>query len=100
MYNHSIVSAATKKVLDAARKLAPEGRAEVAHELLESLQGSDYGQLSPAWEAEIDRRIKAFRAGRLETIPAEQVYAEIEEQLQARRSARWPRRSIRAAGPP
>ena len=88
MYNQSVVSAATKKVLDAALKLAPEARAEVAHELLESLEGSGYGQLSPAWDAEIDRRIEAFRAGRLETFPAEQVFAEIEERRRARRATK------------
>jgi putative addiction module component (TIGR02574 family) len=88
MYNHPIVSAATKKVLDAALKLAPEARAEVAHELLESLEDRSAPQLSPAWETEIDRRIQALREGRSQTIPSEQVHAALDQRRRARRSAK------------
>lgn len=41
----------------------------------------DYGA---AWELEIDRRIEEVRAGKVETIPAEQVFAEIDAELARR----------------
>jgi putative addiction module component (TIGR02574 family) len=92
MYNLSTVSGAAKEVLKAALKLGPKSRAAVAEELLESLEGSGYGKLSPAWEAEIDRRIADIEAGRVQTIPAEQVHAEIDQDLREIRRRKRARR--------
>jgi putative addiction module component (TIGR02574 family) len=41
-----------------------------------------------AWDAELDRRIADVREGRVQLIPAEQVFAELDEKLKARRAAR------------
>lgn len=41
-----------------------------------------------AWEAELDRRIADVREGRVQLIPAEQVFAELDEKLKAHRAAR------------
>ncbi len=70
------MSAAAKEVIEAALKLDPQARAEVAQELLESLEESAYGELSPAWEEELDRRVQEIEAGRVQLIPGEQVFAE------------------------
>ncbi|MDB4981146.1 MAG: hypothetical protein JWM82_1898 [Myxococcales bacterium] len=86
MYNLSTVSGAAKEVLKAALRLSPRSRAALAEELLESLDGSGCGKLSLTWEAEIDRRIADIEAGRVKTIPAEQVHAEIDATLRAIRS--------------
>lgn len=88
MYNSRTVSAATKDVLEAALRLGPEARAEVAQELLESLEDSSYGKLSPAWEAEIERRIREIETGAVELIPAEEVFAEVDDWLRSRHPAR------------
>jgi len=58
---------------DPARK--PEGDDE--------LSDSEHGD---EWEAEIDRRIEDVRSGRVKLIPHEQVMAEIDERLAARRT--------------
>src|SRR5450432_2214393 len=72
------MSAAAKEIVEAALKLDPQVRAEVAEEILGSLEDSSYGELSPEWEAELDRRADDIDKGRVQVIPAEEVFAEIE----------------------
>jgi putative addiction module component (TIGR02574 family) len=82
------MSAAAKEIVEAALKLDPEARAEVAQEIIESLENSNYGELSPAWEEELDRRVRDIEEGRVQLIPGEQVFAEIEASLRARRASK------------
>jgi putative addiction module component (TIGR02574 family) len=79
------MSAAAKEILEAALKLNPEARAEVAQEIIESLENSNYGELSPAWEEELDRRVQEIEERRVQLVPGEQVFSEIEASLRARR---------------
>ena len=77
-----------REILEAALKLDPTERAAIASEILDSLENSAYGQLSPAWEEEVQRRLCDVETGRAELIPAERVFAEVEAELQARRAPR------------
>jgi putative addiction module component (TIGR02574 family) len=77
-----------QEILEAALKLGPTERAAIAGEILESLEDSAYGQLSPAWEDEIQRRLRDVETGHAELIPAERVFAEVEAELRARRAPR------------
>jgi putative addiction module component (TIGR02574 family) len=77
-----------QEILEAALKLDPSERAAIASEILESLEESAYGQLSPAWEDEIQRRLRDVEAGRADLVPADRVFAEVEAELQARRAPR------------
>lgn len=52
-----------KEVLREALKLTPEDRAEVAAELLASLDESDDEDVETAWAAEIERRARRVLAG-------------------------------------
>jgi hypothetical protein len=52
------------------------------------LEDTGYGQLSPEWEEEIQRRLHEVETGHAELIPAERVFAEVEAELRARRAAR------------
>ena len=70
-----------KELLD----LEPAERAEVAEDALRSLEATGYGELSPAWEEEIQRRLRAVTDGTAELIPGDDVFREIEAELQARR---------------
>lgn len=70
-----------KELLD----LEPADRAEVAEDAIRSLDGTAYGELSPAWEDEIQRRVRAVDDGSAELIPGEDVFREIEAELRARR---------------
>ena len=64
----------------AAMELTDEERAELAVSLLASID-APAPALHPAWEAEIARREADLAAGRTETIPAEEVLAEIQDIL-------------------
>ena len=59
-----------------AQKLVPEERAQLAEELLESLQGHGETEIEVAWDAEILRRIGEYERGEAKLVPAEDVFAE------------------------
>lgn len=58
----------------AALDLSAEDRAELAQRLLSSLDRDP--EVEAAWNEEIRRRIADLEAGRMTTIPAEEVFAE------------------------
>jgi putative addiction module component (TIGR02574 family) len=70
-----------REVLD----LDPVDRAEIAEDALRSLEGTSYGELGVAWEAEIQNRLRDAEAGTAELIPGEDVFKAIEAELRARR---------------
>lgn len=57
------MSKAVQTVLADALRLDPDARAEVAAELLASLDGPVDPDAQAAWDAEIDRRVEAIDAG-------------------------------------
>ena len=59
-----------------ARALSPDDRARLAEVLLDSLQGPPLSEVEAAWSREIEERIAAYDRGDLQTIPAEDVFAE------------------------
>jgi putative addiction module component (TIGR02574 family) len=65
----------TKEVLDKALKLRPGERFVVIEGLLKSLDEPDK-RLDEIWAEEAERRLKAYREGRLEGIPMEEVFDE------------------------
>ncbi len=69
---------ATKEILEAALKLDPEQREELIEELSASLDASNLGEY---WEAEIKRRIDDVDSGRVKTVPADEVFARIEQRF-------------------
>jgi putative addiction module component (TIGR02574 family) len=56
---------ATEAVLADALKLDPDSRAQLAVELLASLDGPSDPDAEEAWEAEIARRVADLKAGHL-----------------------------------
>lgn len=65
-----------------AKSLSAEERARLAEVLLESLEGESLAEIEAVWEREIEERAAAYDRGELQTISAEEVFAE------ARRLAR------------
>ncbi len=63
----------TKEILERALKLRPEERFAVVEGILKSLDEPD-ATLDAIWAEEAERRIKAYRDGRLEGIPMEEVF--------------------------
>lgn len=65
----------TKALLDAAMKLKPEERLTLVERLIQSLDEPDK-RLDEIWAEEAERRLKAYREGKLEGIPMEEIFKE------------------------
>ncbi len=75
------MSKAVDDVLARALSLDPKSRAELASELLASLEGPPDSDAEAAWEAEIRRRVAAIEAGTAKLEPWEALKARIEKAL-------------------
>ena len=71
-------------VLADALRLDPAGRAELASEILASLDGPGDPDADSAWDAEIDRRIVAIEAGTIPLEPWDRVKLRIERDILGR----------------
>ena len=72
---------AAKAVLADALRLGENERAELAAEVLASLDGPGDPDAESAWEAEIRRRIDAIDAGTMELEPWDAVRRRIEKEI-------------------
>jgi hypothetical protein len=70
------------QILDAAMALDDGQRAEVAHQLLLSLEAADFDDdADSAWAAEIRRRLQAIREGRVVLRDWDEALADIRQSL-------------------
>jgi putative addiction module component (TIGR02574 family) len=63
----------TKELLNEAMKLKPEERLTLVEGLIKSLDEPDK-KLDEIWAEEAEKRLKAYRDGRLEGVPMEDVF--------------------------
>jgi putative addiction module component (TIGR02574 family) len=63
----------TKELLDEAMKLKPEERFTLVESLIKSLDEPDK-KLDEIWAEEAEKRLKAYREGKLEGIPMEEIF--------------------------
>ena len=71
------MSALLQEVVSKAYKLSPEERAELAHELIVSLDALMDTEHEQAWNTEIERRVNDINTGNAKGRPAEEILAEI-----------------------
>ena len=71
-------------ILADALRLAPKARAELAAELVASLDGPADAGAEAAWNVEIERRIEAIESGEIEVEPWEQLTRRIERDVLGR----------------
>lgn len=64
-----------KELLDEAMKLKPEERFTLVEGLIKSLDEPDK-TLDEIWAEEAERRLKAYRGGKLEGVPMEEIFTE------------------------
>jgi putative addiction module component (TIGR02574 family) len=65
----------SEEVLHAALSLPAKERVALAEQLLDSVQAApEQNEIDRAWAAEIERRLRAYREGKSQTIPAEEVF--------------------------
>ena len=69
------MSALLDELSKKAQSLAVEERAQLAQELLESVERDADPDVQAAWEAEIADRIAKYERGEAKLIPAEEVFA-------------------------
>ena len=65
-----------------ALRLPREERARLAEALISSLD--EESEIEKAWSAEIKRRLQDLRSGAVNSIPAEEVFAELDDLLKSR----------------
>jgi putative addiction module component (TIGR02574 family) len=63
----------SKEILEQAMALKPEERFMIVEGLLKSLDEPDC-KIDEIWAEEAEKRLAAYRAGRLEGIPMEEVF--------------------------
>jgi putative addiction module component (TIGR02574 family) len=80
-----MASNASKKLFSAALSLPTRERADLAHELLRSLDESEDPDAAAAWLAEIERRAREVEAGTAELVD----WAAVRQRLESR----WRKRS-------
>ena len=78
------MSKVAQSVLADALRLEPDARAELAAELLASLDGPADADAETAWADEIDRRIEAIEAGSIRLEPWDMVKRRIEKDILGR----------------
>ncbi len=62
-----------KDILELAMKLKPEDRFLIIEGLIKSLDEPDK-KIDEIWAEEAEKRLKAYRAGKLEGIPMEEIF--------------------------
>ena len=62
-----------KDILEMAMKLKPEDRFLIIEGLIKSLDEPDKN-IDEIWAEEAEKRLKAYREGKLDTIPMEEVF--------------------------
>jgi putative addiction module component (TIGR02574 family) len=78
------MSKVVPSVLADALRLEPDARAELAAELLASLDGPADADAETAWSEEIDRRIEAIETGHVRLEPWDAVKRRIEKDILGR----------------
>jgi putative addiction module component (TIGR02574 family) len=70
------------KLLEAALALPPDERADLAREIIASLDGPPDEGSAEAWRAEIERRLRDIEEGRVGTVPWSEAERRVRERLQ------------------
>jgi hypothetical protein len=85
------VNARAKKLREEALELPKAARAKLAHDLLLSLEDEPFDppqEVERAWAAEIEKRIKDVREGRVKLIPAAEALRDVRASLKRVRARR------------
>lgn len=69
-----------REIIDEARSLPVEARAQVADSLLRSLNQTD-PDVDQAWAEEAKKRLEEIRNGEVEPISGDEVFEEIQEKF-------------------
>ena len=79
------MSLSASEFYEAGLALPPSVRKDVALRLLDSIEAADGASVDASWNATISSRVDDILDGKVQTIPGEQVFAELAERRAARR---------------
>ena len=82
------MTAAAEMVLQDALSLPLEDRSSIAARLIDSVDEGEDIKPSPAWRAEIDRRIESIRDGSAKLISHDEVMEGVRRRLAEQRAAK------------
>ena len=81
------MTATFNSVLEQALQLSAGDRSRIASLLIESVDEADDVEMSPAWRAEIERRMDSIRQGTAKLIPHEEVMNGVRRKLAEQRAS-------------
>lgn len=64
-------------IIREALTLPPEARADLAERLLDSITPREEADLDEAWATEAERRLDEYEAGKIQSIPADEVFRDL-----------------------
>ncbi len=76
------MSSPADNIIVEALLLPPDQRLTVAHRLLSSVEPEPTDEIERVWEVEIQDRIARYDAGGVRSIPAAEVFSELDRRLQ------------------
>ena len=79
------MSALLERLREQAKQLSDDERCILGAELLEPDEEGEAAAVEQAWDEEILRRVEEIKSGKVQMIPMEQVFSELDEMLQCRR---------------
>ncbi|VGO21711.1 addiction module protein [Pontiella sulfatireligans] len=71
------MTAIAEKVMESALVLSPVDRAELIERLFLSFDGATERPIDEAWKKEVDSRLEAYDAGKIQASPASEVFDRI-----------------------
>jgi putative addiction module component (TIGR02574 family) len=79
------MSTLLERLREQAKELSDDERCILGAELLEPVNGEEAAEIEKAWDEEILRRVEEIRSGKVQMIPMEEVFTELDQMLQCRR---------------
>ncbi len=75
------MSEAVDTIVSEAVRLPPDERLTLAHKILSSVEPEPSAETDAAWDREIRQRIARYDSGEVKSIPATEVFAELDRRL-------------------
>jgi putative addiction module component (TIGR02574 family) len=75
------MSGSIETIIAEAVRLPPEQRLTVAHRILSSVEPEPSTETDALWEDEIRDRIARYDAGQMQSIPATEVFSDLDRRL-------------------
>jgi putative addiction module component (TIGR02574 family) len=75
------MSETVEKIVEEAVQLPPDQRLTLAYKILSSVEPEASEETDTAWDREIRERIARYDAGGVSTIPASEVFGELDRRL-------------------